>query len=62
MTREPYLSKTESAEYLGVSTKTIRRLIASGALPAYRVGPRNIRIKASDLEALARPIPTASAS
>jgi excisionase family DNA binding protein len=46
----------EGAEMLGVTTKTIRRYIASGALPAYRVGPRLIRIDVADIQALMRPV------
>lgn len=45
-----------AAEYLGVSTKSVRRRIAEGVLPAYRVGPRFIRVYVSDIEALMNPI------
>ena len=42
-----------AAEYLAVSTSTIRNWIAAGLLPADRVGPRNlIRIKPEDLDKL----------
>jgi excisionase family DNA binding protein len=49
----------EAAAYLGVSTKTIRRWIASGDLSAYRAGPRLIRVDHAELDARLRPIPTA---
>ena len=39
---------TAVAEELDVSTKTVRRLIASGALPAHRIG-RQWRIAEEDL-------------
>jgi excisionase family DNA binding protein len=42
------LSVRDAADRLGVSTKTIRRWIASGELPHYRLG-RSIRIAESDL-------------
>ena len=42
------LSVDATAIQLSVSTKTIRRLIASGALPSCRVG-RLVRIRAVDL-------------
>ena len=42
------LSIPHVAEHLGVCTKTVRRLIAAGGLPAIRVG-RTIRIADSDL-------------
>ena len=53
------LSITQAADILGLSTKTIRRRIAAGDLPAYRNGRRLIRVKASDLDRLFRRIPTA---
>ena len=48
-----------AADYADVSTRSIRRWIARGELPAYRVGPRLIRVDLDDLDRLARPIPTA---
>ncbi|HEX5494447.1 MAG TPA: excisionase family DNA-binding protein, partial [Mycobacteriales bacterium] len=35
-----YESLTEAADRIGVSTRTVRRWIAAGQLPAYRMGPR----------------------
>jgi len=47
----------EAAQQLGTSTKFIRRRIADGTLPAYRLkGSRLIRIRVADLEALKTPI------
>ncbi|WGY04319.1 helix-turn-helix domain-containing protein [Nocardioides sp. QY071] len=55
-----WLSQSEAAEYLGVTTRTIRNYIASGDLPARRVsGSRLIRIAADDLDELLKPIPSA---
>lgn len=42
-----------------VSVKTVRRRISDGTLRAERVGPRLIRIRADDVDALFRPIPSA---
>ena len=53
-----YLSLEEAAEAMSVSTKTIRRWIAAGTLPAYRCGARAIRIRLEDLEATPRQIPS----
>ncbi len=39
-----YLTPSEAAAALRVSTDTVLRLIASGDLPALRVSPRIIRI------------------
>jgi len=44
------LSMSEVAEHLGVSTRTVMRLIKSGAIAASRIG-RQIRIAPQDLEA-----------
>jgi excisionase family DNA binding protein len=43
------ISMQEAADTYGVSTKTIRRYIASGRLTAYRVGPRLIRLDAEQV-------------
>lgn len=51
---------TEAAASRGVSTRTVRRWIAAGLLPAYRVGPRLVRIDPADLDRLDRRIPTAA--
>jgi excisionase family DNA binding protein len=44
--REPgaALTVAEAADLLGVSPNTVYRWIASGAIPAWRVGPRFVRI------------------
>lgn len=40
----------EAARHLGITTRTLYRLIDGGHLPAYKLG-RVIRLKASDVEA-----------
>lgn len=54
-----YVSLQQAARITAQSVKTIRRRVADGTIPAYRVGPRHIRIKLDDLEATARRIPSA---
>ena len=54
--RDNYLSLTSVADAADVSTKTIRRRIADGTLPGYRIGGQ-VRIKESDLALLARRVP-----
>jgi excisionase family DNA binding protein len=54
--RNQAVTITEVAAYLGVSHRTIRRLISAGKLPAYRVGGGAIRVMACDVEALKKPI------
>ena len=53
-------SINETANYVGVNPKTIRRRIADGTLTGHRVGPRLIRIDLDEVDAqLLRTIPTA---
>lgn len=59
MSATRYESIAEAAARTGVYTKTIRRRIAEGALPAYRMGPTLIRLDPRDVDGLLRPIPTA---
>jgi excisionase family DNA binding protein len=47
------------AAYAKVSTKTIRRRILDGSLPAHRMGPRLLRIDSADLDKLFTPVPAA---
>jgi len=44
-----YVTTTEAAERLGVSSARVRQLVASGTLPAQKFGPVNM-VKESDLE------------
>ncbi len=53
-----YLSIEEAAEVMSLSTKTIRRRISDGSIPAYRCGRRNIRIRLDELEAAFRKLPS----
>lgn len=50
------LSPAEAAAYKGVNESTIRRWIYKGLLPAQRVGPRLLRIKRADLDAMNQPV------
>ena len=45
------ITRQQAAETLGVSVKTLDELIHRGALRAYRIGPKLVRIDAGDLEA-----------
>lgn len=53
-----YLSLEQAAELMSMSTKTIRRRISDGTIPAYQCGRRPIRIRLEDLEAALRRIPS----
>ena len=48
--RPRYYTVRELADVLRVSDLTIRRMIHRGELRAVRVGPRNLRIPAAELE------------
>jgi len=49
------LSIAESAEYLGVTTRTIRQMIADGRLRGYRSGARLIRLRLDEIDAALQP-------
>jgi excisionase family DNA binding protein len=51
-----YVGITEAATYLDVTDKTVRKLIATGELPAYRLGTKILRVKLADLEAVCKPL------
>lgn len=50
-----FYTVTEAAQLLDVSPVTVWRWIEARRLPAYRVGPRRIRIRKEDLMAMVQP-------
>jgi len=50
-----------AAERLDIDVRTVRRFIAGGQLPAFRVG-RLLKVDVADVDALARPVPPESIS
>lgn len=54
-----WLDQTTASEHLGISEKTLRRYVAEGRIPAYRMGARLLRFRSDDLDALMEPVPTA---
>lgn len=52
----PMQTVRSAARLTGMSEKTIRRRIADGTLPAYRIGTRAIRISDDDLMSLYEPV------
>jgi excisionase family DNA binding protein len=58
LARRELVTLDAAADYLGVSPLTIRRRIASGALRAYRLGPRVVRVDLADVDSMLEPIPT----
>jgi excisionase family DNA binding protein len=57
--RREFESLASAAERTGLSIRTLRRRIAAGDLPAYRSGPRVIRVNPDDVDHLMVRIPTA---
>ena len=53
MTTQQYESLAQAAQRTGLSTRTLRRRIAAGLLPAFVSGRRTIRLKVEDVEAVA---------
>lgn len=51
-----YFSVDDAAAYAGVTRYTILRWVKTGQLVGYRMGPRQIRIKRVDLDAMLEPI------
>jgi excisionase family DNA binding protein len=52
MTRRRYITITEAAEYLQISDRTVRRLIADTELTGYRMGRsrRVIRVDLNEID------------
>jgi excisionase family DNA binding protein len=57
-----YYTVAQAAKVLDVSPSTIWRWIKAAKLPAYRVGPRKIRIKKADLPIIITPARTKEVS
>ncbi len=57
--RRQYESVAHAAARVGVSTKTVRRWIASGQLAGYRMGPRLLRVDPDEFDRMLTLIPTA---
>jgi excisionase family DNA binding protein len=56
--RRHYESVANAAARVGVSTKTVRRWIASSQLAGYRMGARLLRVDPDDVDQMLTPIPT----
>ena len=55
MSQRTYESLADAAARTAVSTRTLRRWIAEGRLPAYRVGPRLVRLDPESVDRLMKP-------
>lgn len=52
------ITPQQAADILGVSDRTIRNMVTSGALRDYRVGPRLIRLRLDDVRNALKPVVT----
>ena len=43
------MTKAQAAEELQISVRTLEGLISRGQLPAYRIGPKCVRVDSEDL-------------
>lgn len=50
-----YATMAQAAEYLGVTDRTIRQMIADGRLTGYRSGPRLVRVDLNEIDAAMQP-------
>lgn len=50
-----YATPTQAAEYLSVTTRTIRQMVADGRLTGYRSGTRLVRIDLNEVDAAMQP-------
>jgi excisionase family DNA binding protein len=53
--RRRYAKIAEAAEYLGVTDRTIRQMIADGRLTGYRSGTRLVRLDLDEIDAAMKP-------
>ncbi|WP_322860105.1 excisionase family DNA-binding protein [Mycobacterium europaeum] len=53
--RRRYVTLAEAAEYLGVTARTIRQMIADGRLTGYRASYRLVRVDLNEIDAAMKP-------
>jgi excisionase family DNA binding protein len=53
--RRRYVTIADAAEYLNVTGRTIRQMIADGRLTGYRSGSRLVRLDLNEIDAAMRP-------
>lgn len=54
-----WASLPDAATYLGVSQKTLRRMIQDGTITGYRINSRLIRLDLNELDTVLSPIQSA---
>ena len=61
-TADELLTQQQTAKLLKVTVPTVRAMIDRAELRAFRVGPRAVRIRHSDLDSILRPIESDTAT
>jgi excisionase family DNA binding protein len=55
LTRRRYVKLKQAADYLQVTERTVRTMIADGRLTGYRNGTRLVRLDLNEIDAAMRP-------
>jgi excisionase family DNA binding protein len=50
-----WASMKQTADYMGVSLRTVREWISQGSIPGYRINARVIRVDLNEVDAAFRP-------
>lgn len=53
--RHRYITILQAAEYLGVTDRTVRQMIADGRLRGYRSGSRLVRLRVDEIDSAMQP-------
>lgn len=53
--RRRWVTLQETADYLGVTKRTVREMVADGRLIAYRCGSRLVRLDLNEVDAAMQP-------
>jgi excisionase family DNA binding protein len=51
-----YVNLSEAADYLGVTTRTVRQMVADQRLRAYKLGDRVVRLRLDEIDAAMQPV------
>jgi excisionase family DNA binding protein len=54
--RHTLITQKQAAEYLGVTDRTIRQMIADGRLAGYQLGRRVVRLRLDEVESALQPL------
>ena len=57
MYTKSYETLAQAAERTGITVKTLRRWIMAGRLPAYRYGPKLLRVEPEDVDRQMQAVP-----